>query len=63
MLFRSLEGAFGWIVGSGAGAGLALALLLCGVWQIGVAIIAWLNPTVRNVEDLEPDFEVTAQAV
>lgn len=58
----SLEGVFGWIVGSGAGAGLALALLLCGVWQIGVALIAWLGPTVRNVEDLEPDFVAPAPA-
>ncbi len=57
----SLEGVFGWIVGTGAGAGLALALLMCGVWQIGVALIAWLNPTVRNVEDLEPDFVAPAQ--
>lgn len=58
----ALEGLFGGIVGAGAGAGFALALLLCGVWQIGVAIIAWLSPTVRNVEDLEPDFEMPAQA-
>ncbi len=57
----ALEGIFSGIVGSGAGAGLALALLLCGVWQIGVAIIAWLTPTVRDVEDLEPDFEAPAQ--
>ena len=58
----ALEGIFSGIVGTGVGAGLALALLLCGVWQIGVAIIAWLNPTVRNVEDLEPDFAVPVQA-
>ena len=52
----ALERTFGGIVGSGAGAGFALALLLCGVWQIGVALTGWLYPTIRNVEDLEPDF-------
>ena len=56
----ALEGVFGQIVGTGAGAGFALALLLCGAWQIGVAIIAWLIPTVRDVEALEPDFAAPA---
>ena len=53
----ALEQTFGGILGTGAGAGFALALLLCGVWQIGVAIVGWFNPTIRNVEDLEPDFD------
>ncbi len=48
---------FAGLVGTGAGAGVALAVLFTGVWGLGVVASAALNPKVRDVERIVPDFD------
>lgn len=52
----ALSDTFGWLVGVNSSAGFALALVFAGVFQLGIAAAALLNPRVRNVERIEPLF-------
>jgi hypothetical protein len=62
----ALAGMFGGLVGTGAGAGMALMLVLCGVLGALVSVGAYAVRTVRDVEDLVPDYDgeamLTAEA-
>ena len=47
---------FGWLVGTGPGSGFGLLILLCGVAGALVGLAAFAIPSVRNVDQLVPDF-------
>ena len=51
-----LVNTFGWLVGTGPGSGFGLLILLCGVGGALIGIAAYLMPSVRNVDQLMPDF-------
>jgi DHA3 family macrolide efflux protein-like MFS transporter len=53
----SLAGVFGPVVGTGPGAGIALLLVVTGVMGIGVGLLAYLSPAVRQAETLLPDHD------
>jgi len=53
----ALANTFGWLVGTGSGAGMALMFMLFGLAGVGIALGAYLVPTIRNVEDLLPDHD------
>lgn len=59
----ALAGTFGGLVGTGAGAGMALMLVLCGVLGALVSVGAYAFRTVRDVEDLVPDYDGEAVLV
>jgi len=48
---------FGPLVGVGPGAGMSLMVLLSGIIGIGVGLIVYAIPSVRNVETILPDFD------
>jgi MFS family permease len=52
-----LAEAFGWLVGSGPGAGMALMVTICGVATVLLPLLGYAIPTVRDVEDLVPDYD------
>jgi hypothetical protein len=47
---------FGGVIGVGPGAGMALMFFLTGLLGILVGISGYFVPTVRDVEDLLPDY-------
>lgn len=47
---------FGWLVGTGPGSGFGLLILLCGIGGTLVGIAALVIPSIRNVDQLVPDF-------
>lgn len=47
---------FGWLVGTGPGSGFGLLILLCGVGGTIVGLTGYLTPSIRNVDQLIPDF-------
>jgi hypothetical protein len=51
-----LVNTFGWLVGTGPGSGFGLLILLCGISGALIGIAAYLIPSVRNVDQLVPDF-------
>lgn len=53
----SLTGTFGWLVGIGPGAGMALILVFSGLLLMGVCLIAYRIPAIRNAEDILPDHD------
>jgi MFS family permease len=53
----ALVGTFGWLVGTGPGSGFGLLILLCGVGGVLVGLAAYLFPSIRDVDQLEPDFQ------
>jgi hypothetical protein len=53
----SLVEAFGWLVGSGPGAGMALMVSICGVATILLPLLGYAIPTLRDVEELVPDYD------
>lgn len=53
----SLTGTFGWLVGTGPGAGMSLVFIFAGLAGVLVSISGYLLPSVRNVEDILPDFD------
>jgi MFS family permease len=57
-----LAKAFGWIVGTSPGSGMSFQFLVAGLLYIGIAIVAWFIPTVRNVETLLPDHDQLERA-
>ncbi len=54
------NGSLGWLVGTGPGAGMGLMFVLTGLAGIGVGLLGYLIPAVRNVEDIMPDHEAAA---
>jgi MFS family permease len=48
---------FGGLFGVGPGAGMGLLLALTGLGSASVAIIAYFIPTIRNAEDILPDYK------
>lgn len=53
----SLAGVFGPVVGTGPGAGIALLLVVTGAMGMGVGLLAYLSPAVRQAETLLPDHD------
>jgi hypothetical protein len=51
-----LVNAFGWLVGTGPGSGFGLLILLCGVGGTLIGLAGYLAPSIRNVDQLIPDF-------
>jgi MFS family permease len=47
---------FGWLVGTGPGSGFGLLILLCGVAGALVGLAAFAIPSIRNLDQLVPDF-------
>lgn len=56
----ALAGTFGGLMGTGAGAGMALIFVITGILSMASAVIGYLIPAIRNVEDLIPDHEAVA---
>lgn len=54
----ALASSIGAWFGIGAGRGMAFMFILIGLSALGVALVAWLNPSVRLLEDRLPDYEV-----
>lgn len=59
----SLAGVFGGLVGTGPGAGMALICVFTGLIGVAVAVAGFVSPTVRNIETLLPDQNVTEDNV
>jgi hypothetical protein len=53
----SLVETFGWLVGTGPGSGFGLLILLCGVGGTLIALAGYLIPSIRNLDQLMPDFQ------
>ena len=51
-----LVNTFGWLVGTGPGSGFGLLILLCGIGGALVGLAAYLIPSIRDVDQLVPDF-------
>jgi DHA3 family macrolide efflux protein-like MFS transporter len=52
----SLVNTFGWLVGTGPGSGFGLLILLCGIGGTLVGLAGYLIASIRNVDQLLPDF-------
>jgi DHA3 family macrolide efflux protein-like MFS transporter len=52
----ALQDTFGWLVGTGPGSGFALLILLCGIGGTLVGLAGYLIPSIRNIDQLLPDF-------
>ncbi len=52
----ALASTFGWLVGTGPGSGFGLLILLCGVGGALVGITGYLAGSIRNVDQILPDF-------
>jgi MFS family permease len=52
----ALVNTFGWLVGTGPGSGFGLLILLTGIGGALVGIAAFLFPSIRNADQLVPDF-------
>jgi len=50
------------LVGVGPGAGMSLMVLLSGIIGVGVGLIVYAIPSVRNVETILPDFDAVSAA-
>jgi hypothetical protein len=53
-----LAASIGGLIGTGAGRGMAFMLILLGLVVLGMALVSWLKPSVRLLEDQLPDYEV-----
>jgi DHA3 family macrolide efflux protein-like MFS transporter len=52
-----LSRSFSWLVGTGPGSGMSLQFIISGVAYLGIILVAWFLPAVRNVETLLPDHD------
>jgi MFS family permease len=52
----SLANVFGWLVGTGIGTGMALMFVITGILGILIGLAGYTIPTIRNAEDLLPDY-------
>ncbi len=50
-----LSSAFGWMVGTSPGSGMALIMIIFGFLTALTMVIGYINPKIRNIEDLLPD--------
>jgi len=48
---------FGWLVGTGPGSGMAFLIVLTGLITMGVGLVAYLIPQIRNAEQILPDHD------
>jgi DHA3 family macrolide efflux protein-like MFS transporter len=48
---------FGWLTGTGPGAGISLMFVFVGIAGAVIGLVGYTVPSVRNVEDLIPDFD------
>lgn len=55
-----LENTFGWLTGNGTGTGMSLMILFSGLCAAGVGFGAYFFKTIRNAEELLPDFDAEA---
>jgi hypothetical protein len=55
----SLVTTFGWLVGTGPGSGFGLLILLCGVGGALVGLAGYVTASIRDVDQLVPDFHRT----
>lgn len=53
----ALANLFGWLVGTGPGSGFGLLILLCGIGGTLIGLAGYLIPSIRNIDDLMPDFQ------
>ena len=53
----SLVETFGRLVGTGPGSGFGLLILLCGVGGTLIGLSGYLIPSIRNIDQLMPDFQ------
>jgi MFS transporter, DHA3 family, macrolide efflux protein len=53
---------FGWMVGHDPGSGMAVIMIAFGLFTILVMFSGYLNPKIRNLEDLLPDQDQLQQA-
>jgi len=56
----SLAPLFGWLTGTGTGAGISLMFVWAGLVGAAVGIVGYLVPSIRDVERLIPDHDVSA---
>ena len=53
-----LSQTFGGIFGVDQGAGMGLLIFVCGLGAASVGILSYMNPTIRNVENILPDHDL-----
>ena len=53
-----LADSIGTLIGVGAGRGMAFMFVVLGFIVLGIALVCWLNPSVRFLEDQLPDHEL-----
>lgn len=51
-----LSNSFGWLVGTGPGTGMGLLQIICGLGMAAVGIAGYLFTSVRNVDEILPDY-------
>jgi len=56
----NLAPAFGWLVGSDPGSGMALMFVITGLLGAVVSLGAYAFSSVRNAEDILPDYDAAA---
>jgi MFS transporter, DHA3 family, macrolide efflux protein len=54
----ALTESIGRLIGIGPGRGMAFMFILLGIIVLGVALVSWLRPAVRLLEDRIPDHEI-----
>ncbi|HNR47327.1 MAG TPA: MFS transporter [Anaerolineaceae bacterium] len=57
-----LAGLFGWMVGTDPGSGMALMMVVFGLLTILTMLSGYLNPNIRQIEDLLPDHDQLPKA-
>jgi hypothetical protein len=50
-----LAASLGLVLGAGPGRGIGLLFVLMGAIKVGITLLGWLNPHLRNVEDELPE--------
>ena len=60
-LMMDATGPLAWLVGSGPGAGMGLLIVISGVIGVIVTVLAYSSRSIRNIEDILPDFDEDEQ--
>ena len=55
------ENSIGIILGTGPGRGMAFMFVLLGLIVLGVVVLSWLSPSIRLLENQQPDYELDAK--
>ena len=58
----TLTGRLGWLLGTGPGSGMALIILMTALMGVGVGLVGYLVPRIRDVETLLPDHDAPRAA-